>query len=110
MSHRGKSLIIITALLLLEATSHKTRFVALKRSIGASLNIVNPLACDGMNTGRMRDKILGASVLKHRNLLGHHKLPFGMMLSIPTRIRLKDKRKIIVTKRATIRRETMESR
>jgi hypothetical protein len=31
------------ALLLLNATSHKTCFVALKRSIGASLNLVDPL-------------------------------------------------------------------
>jgi hypothetical protein len=33
MSHGCKILIIITTLLLLEAMSHKTRFVALKRSI-----------------------------------------------------------------------------
>jgi hypothetical protein len=51
MDHRGKSLIIIMALLLLEAKSHKTRFVALKRSIGASINLVDPLTCDGTNTG-----------------------------------------------------------
>jgi hypothetical protein len=41
MSHRCKSAIIITNLLLLEATSHKTRFIVLKRSIGASLNLVD---------------------------------------------------------------------
>jgi hypothetical protein len=49
MSHRGKSLIIIMALLLLEATSHKTRFVALKRSIRVCLNLVDPLTCDETN-------------------------------------------------------------
>jgi hypothetical protein len=85
MSHRYKSLIIITTLLLLEATSHKTCFVALKRSIRASLNLVDPLACDGTNTGRRRDKIPSASALKRSNLLSHGKLPFGMYLSIPIR-------------------------
>jgi hypothetical protein len=53
MSHRSKSLIIVTALLLLKATSHKTRFIALKRSIRAGLNFVDPLARDGTNTRRM---------------------------------------------------------
>jgi hypothetical protein len=42
MSHRSKSLIIVTALLLLKATSHKTRFIVLKRSIKASLNFIDP--------------------------------------------------------------------
>jgi hypothetical protein len=101
MSHGCKSLIIITTLLLLEATSHKTRFVALKRSIGASLNLVDPLACDGTNTGRWRDKIPSASALKRSNLLGHGKLPFGMALSIPVRSRLEGNRKTILTKRVS---------
>jgi hypothetical protein len=39
MSHGCEGLIIIMTLLLLEATSHKTRFVVLKRSIGASLRV-----------------------------------------------------------------------
>jgi hypothetical protein len=77
MGHWGKGLIILTVLLLLEATSHKTRFVALKRSIRADLNIVDPLACDGTNIGRRRDKIPSASALKRSNLLGHGKLPLG---------------------------------
>jgi hypothetical protein len=110
MSHGGKSLIIIIALLLLEATSHKTRFVALKRSIRASLNLIDPLACNGTNTGRRRDKILGASALKRSNLLGHGKLPFGMVLSIPIKSRLKGNRKTIVTRREAIRWTTMASR
>jgi hypothetical protein len=83
MGHRGKNLITITALLLLEATSHKTRFVALKRSIGASLNLVDPLACDGTDIERRRDKIPGVGVLKCSTLLGHGKLPFGMTHIIP---------------------------
>jgi hypothetical protein len=50
MGHRGKSVIIITTLLPVKAMSHKTRFIALKRSIRASPNLVGPLACDGTNT------------------------------------------------------------
>jgi hypothetical protein len=107
MSHGGKGLIIITTLLLLEATSHKTRFVALKRSIEASLDLIDPLACDGTNTGRRRDKIPSASALKRNNLLDHGKLPFRMMLSIPIRGQLKSNRKTIVTRREAIRWTTM---
>jgi hypothetical protein len=103
MSHRCKSLIIITTLLLLEATSHKTRFVELQRSIGASLNLVDPLACDGTNTWRRRDKIPGASALKRSNILGHGKLPFEMALNIPIRSRFMGNRKTIVTRRVAIR-------
>jgi hypothetical protein len=110
MGHRGKSLIIITTLLLLEATSHKTRFVALKRSIGAGLNLIDPLACDGTNTERRRDKIPGATTLKRNNLLGHGKLPFGMTLSIPIRSRIKGNRKTIVTRREAIRGTMMASK
>jgi hypothetical protein len=54
MGHWGKGLIIVTALLLLESTSHKMRFVALKRSIRVSFNLVDPFAYDGTNTGRRR--------------------------------------------------------
>jgi hypothetical protein len=103
MGHWGKGLIIVTALLLLEATSHKTRFVALKRSIRAGLNLVDPLVCDGTNTGRRRDKIPSASALKRSNLLGHGKLSFGMTLGIPIRSRLKGNRKTILTRTVTIR-------
>jgi hypothetical protein len=110
MSHGGKSLIIITALLLLEATIHKTRFVVLKRSIRASLNLIDLLACNGTNTGRRRDKIPGASALKRSNLLSHGKLPFGIMLSIPISSRLKGNRKTIVTRREAIRGTMMASR
>jgi hypothetical protein len=105
-----KSLIIITTLLLLEATSHKTRFVALKRSIRASLNLVDPLACDGTNTRRRRDNIPSACSLKRSNLLGHGKLPFEMSLSIPIRSRLEGNGKTIVTRRVAIRRTTLVRR
>jgi hypothetical protein len=101
MSYRSKSLIIVTALLLLKATSHKTRFIALKRSIKTCLNFVDPLARDGTNSGRRRNKIPSASALKRSNLLGHGKLPFGMTLSIPIRSWLKGNRKIVLTRRVT---------
>jgi hypothetical protein len=110
MSHRSKSLIIVTALLLVKATSYKTRFIAFKRSIRVGLNFVDPLARDGTNTRRGRDKIPGASALKRSNLLSHGKLPFGMTLSIPIRSRLEGNRKTILTRRVTIRGTTMMSR
>jgi hypothetical protein len=109
MSHRGKSLIIVTAVLLLKATSHKMRFVALKRSIRAGLNFIDPLTCDRTNTGRGRDKIPGASALKRSNLLSHNKLPFRMTLSIPIRSRLGGNRKIVLTRRVTVWRTTRTS-
>jgi hypothetical protein len=55
MGHKGKSLIIITPLLLQKITSHKTSFVTLKRTIKTSLNLVEPLTRDGTNTGRRRN-------------------------------------------------------
>jgi hypothetical protein len=109
MGHWGKGLIIVTALLLLEAMSHKTRFVMLKRSIRASLNLVDPLACDGTNTGRRRDKIPSASALKRSNLLSHGKLPFRMTLSIPIRSWLEGNRKTILIGRVTMRWTTLMS-
>jgi hypothetical protein len=103
MSHRGKGLIIVTAVLLLKATSHKTRFIALKRSIRAGHNFIDPLARDGTNTERGRDKIPGASALKRSNLLSHGKLLFGMTLSIPIRSWLEGNRETVLTRRVTIR-------
>jgi hypothetical protein len=110
MSHRGKSLIIVTVVLLLKAMSHKTRFVALKRSIRAGLNFIDPLTRDRTNTGRGRDKIPGASALKRSNLLSHSKLPFRMPLSIPIRSRLRGNRKTVLTRRVTVWRMTQTSR
>jgi hypothetical protein len=110
MSHRSKSLIIVRVLLLLKAMSHKTRFIALKRSIRAGLNFVDPLAHDGTNTRRRRNKIPSASALKRSNLLGHGKLPFGMTLNIPIRSRLEGNRKTVLTRRVTIRWMTLTSR
>jgi hypothetical protein len=56
-------------------------FLALKRIIIASLNLVDPLAHDETNIGR-RDQISRASALKRNNLLGHGKLSFGVTLNI----------------------------
>jgi hypothetical protein len=103
MSHRSESIIIVTALLLLKTTSHKTRFIALKGSIRTSLNFLDPLARDGTNIGRRRNKIPSASALKCSSLLGHGKLPFGMTLNIPIRSRLEGNRKTVLTRRVTIR-------
>jgi hypothetical protein len=80
------------------------------RSIGASINLVDPLACDGTNTGRRRDKIPSVSALKRNNLLGHGKLPFGMSLSIPIRSRLEGNINTIVTRRVAIRWTALASR
>jgi hypothetical protein len=110
MSHRGKSLSIVTAVLLLKATSHKTRFVALKRSIRAGLNFIDPLTCDRTNTGRGRDKIPSASALKRSNLLSHSKQPFRMTLSIPIRSRLGGNRETVLTRRVTVWSTTWTSR
>ena len=52
MGHRSKSLVIITTMLLLKTTSHKTSYVTLKRTIGASLNLIYPLTSDGTDSRR----------------------------------------------------------
>jgi hypothetical protein len=50
MSNRSKSLIIIMILLLLKTTSNKTSLITLKRTVRASLNLIDPLISDRMNT------------------------------------------------------------
>src|SRR3954465_6534240 len=110
MSHRSKGLIIVTTMLLLKTTSHKTHFVALKRSIRAGLNLIDPLTHDRTNTGRGRNKIPGASALKRSNLLSHGQLPFMMMLIIPIRSRLGGNRNTILTRRVTVGGTTLTNR
>jgi hypothetical protein len=110
MSHKGKCLIIVTAVLLLKAMSHKTRFIALKRSIRAGLNFIDPLTRDRMNTGRRRNKIPGASALKRSNLLSHGKLPFRMTLSIPIRSWLGGNKKTVLTRRVMVWSTTLTNR
>ena len=78
MGHRSECLIIIASLLLLKATGHKTGFVTLKRTIGASLDLVDPLAGNGTNTGREGNQIPCARALKASKLFGHRKQPFRL--------------------------------
>jgi hypothetical protein len=107
---QGKGLIIVTAVLLLKAMSHKTRFISLKRSIRAGLNFIDPLTRDRTNTGRGINKIPGASALKRSNLLSHGKLPFRMMLSIPIRGRLGGNRKTVLTRSVMVWGMTLTNR
>jgi hypothetical protein len=76
MTNRSKSLIIIKALLLLKTTTNKTSLVALKRTIRASLNLVDPLTSDQTNTWGTWHKIAHASPLQSSNLLNHRVLSF----------------------------------
>jgi hypothetical protein len=78
MSNRSKSLIIITTLLLLKTMSNK-------RTIRASLNLIDPLTSDRTNTWGTWHKIPCASLLKSSNLLSHRMLPFQMKNSIMIR-------------------------
>jgi hypothetical protein len=89
MSNRSKSLIIITTLLLLKITGNKTRLIALKRIIRASLNLIDPLIINQMNMWGTGYKIPCVSLLKSSNLLNHHVLPFQMKNSITIRSWLK---------------------
>jgi hypothetical protein len=50
MSNMNKSLIIIMTLLLLKTTGNKTSLIALKRTIRASLNLIDTLTSDRTNT------------------------------------------------------------
>jgi hypothetical protein len=85
MSNRSKSLIIIPVVLLLKTTSNKTSFIALKRIIRASLNLIDPLTSDRTNTWGIGHKIPHASLLKSSNLLSHRVLPFRTKNSIMIR-------------------------
>jgi hypothetical protein len=50
MSNKSKSLTIIMTLLILKTTSNETSLITLKRTIRASLNLIDPLTSDHMNT------------------------------------------------------------
>jgi hypothetical protein len=82
MSNRSKSLIIIMILLLLKTMSNKTSLIALKRTVRASLNLLDPLTSDRTNTWGTGHKIPHASLLKSNNFLSHRVLPFRMKNSI----------------------------
>jgi hypothetical protein len=71
MSHKSKGLIIAATMLLLKTTSNKTGLIMLERAIGASFDLINPLACDRTSMRRKRNKVLGASAFESNNLLSH---------------------------------------
>jgi hypothetical protein len=75
MSNKSKNLIIITTGLPLKATGNQTSLIALKRTIRTSLNLIDPLTSDRMNTWGTGHKIPCVSLLKSSNLLSHHVLP-----------------------------------
>jgi hypothetical protein len=77
-SNMSKSLIIIMTLLLLKTTSNKTSLIALKRTVRASLNLIDPLTSDQPNMWGTGQKIPRASPFKSSNLLSHRVLPFRM--------------------------------
>jgi hypothetical protein len=60
VSNRSKRLLVINPILPLETTSHKASLVALKRTIRASFDLVNPLASDRSDMWGFGNKISGA--------------------------------------------------
>jgi hypothetical protein len=85
MSNMSKSLIIIMTFHLLKTTSNETSLITLKRTIRASLNLINIITSDRMNMWGIWHKIPRASSLKSSNLLSHRMLPFQMKNSITRR-------------------------
>jgi hypothetical protein len=103
MSNTSKSLIIIMILLLLKTMSNETSLIALKRTIRASLNLVDPLISDRMNTWGTWHKIPPASPLKSSNLLSHRMLPFWMKNNIVIRSWLRKSSDCESRRRVTVR-------
>jgi hypothetical protein len=68
--------------LVLKTTGNKKSLITLKRTIRASVNLIDPLTSDRMNTWRTWHKITYASLLKSSNLLSHHVLSFRMKNNI----------------------------
>ena len=69
----------------------------------ASLNHIDPLAHDRMNTRRKGNQIPHASALKGSNLLGHRKLLFKLSHGSPIGSGLSNNRKTIPVRRIAIR-------
>jgi hypothetical protein len=80
--HRSKGLIIVMTMLLLKTTSNKMGLVMLERAIGASLDLIDPLACDRTSMRRERNKVLSVSALESSDLCSHGMLPFWMTKGI----------------------------
>jgi hypothetical protein len=85
VSNGSKGLIIITTLLLLKTTGHKTSLVALNGTIRASLDLVDPLASNRSHLRRQRNKVPCTSALQSGNLLGHGALPVRVDSSLSVR-------------------------
>jgi hypothetical protein len=85
MSNGGKSLTIISTVLLLKTTSNKRSLIVLKRTIRVSLNLIDSLTSDQTNKWGTRHKIPCANPLKSNNLLSHRVLPLWMKNSIVIR-------------------------
>jgi hypothetical protein len=85
MSNRSKSLIIITTVLLLKTTGNKASLIALKRIVRVSLNLIDTLTSDRMDTWGIGHKISHVSPLKSNNLINHCVLSFWMKNSIMIR-------------------------
>jgi hypothetical protein len=103
MSNRSQSLIIIMTLLLLKTASNKTSLITLKRTIGASLNLIDPLISDRTNAWGTGHKISRASSLKSSNLLSHRVLPFQMKNSLVIRSWLRKSSDCESRRRVTVR-------
>jgi hypothetical protein len=65
--------------------SNKMSLIVLKRTIIASLNLIDPFTGDRTNTWGTGHKISRVSLLKSSNLLSHHVLSFRMKNSIMIR-------------------------
>jgi hypothetical protein len=103
MSNRSKSLIIISTLLLLKITSNKPSLIALKRTIRANLDLINPLTSNRTNTWETGHKIPRANPLKSSNLLRHRVLSFWMKNSIMIRSGLRNNSGCESRRRVTVR-------
>lgn len=76
---RGVGAVVVTPknpqVILLKDKRYKSVLTALKRSIRASLDLVDPLAGNKSDMRGQRNRISGASALQSSNLLSHSMLP-----------------------------------
>jgi hypothetical protein len=102
VGNRGKSLIIVTTVLLLKTTRHKTILVALKRAIRSSLDLIDPLASNGSHVRRQGHKIPSTGALQSGNLLIHGMLSvrMGSSLSVGGRLNKSSRSETIALRRS----------
>ena len=79
-------------------------FVTLKRTIRASLDLVDPLAGDGTNTGREGNQLPCARALKGSKFFSHRKLPFRLSHGSLIGSGLSNNRETVPIRRVAIRR------